>query len=172
MKKWYAVHCKSRKEDVVQAQLEAREIEVFYPKIKIRKNDQKSITTEPYFSGYLFICVDEKANDWSKIKWIPFTIGIVGYGGKPISIPEHFITRLRALLNKIDRDAECKDNSHSKLKDGDLLDITGGPLKGYEAVFISCKSGTERASILLQLIKDRFVQIELPIHQICLKKEK
>jgi transcriptional antiterminator RfaH len=163
MKRWFAIHCKPRKEDVVTIQLELRNIEVYYPRIIIRKKDRTAVLTKPYFPGYLFICVDQENVNWSKIKWVPFTLGVVGYGREPIPIPDSFISQLRDHLNSINFERE---HDHLNLKEGDGIRITTGPLEGYAGAFLSCKSGKERANILVKLIENHFIQIELPIYDI------
>jgi transcriptional antiterminator RfaH len=163
MKRWYAIHCKPRKEDVVSIQLELRNVEVFYPRILIRKKDHKSVSAKPYFPGYLFICVDQNDVNWSKIKWVPFTLGVVGYGMEPIPIPDSFISQLKNHLEMINLERE---SYRLKFKEGDDIRITDGPLEGYVGAFLSCKSGQERANILVKLIENQFIQIELPIYNI------
>jgi len=52
---------------------------------------------------------------------------------------------------------ELVENLHS----GDRIRIQYGPFLGYEAIFDTRVSGTERVRVLLKLLNDRLVLVEL-----------
>jgi transcriptional antiterminator RfaH len=167
MKQWYAVHCKPKKENVVVHQLDLREVEVYYPCIKVMKNNSGSHIIKPFFPGYIFIRIRSEHASWSRLKWIPFTFGIVGYGGEPAPIPDHFIEFLRTKLESINRGYK---KPLVRFKEGNEVVIKDGIFKGHDAIFKSCKSSGERVNVLLRLIENEFVQVELPARHIHFKE--
>lgn len=55
---WYALHCNSRKEDLVAHQLVVHELDIYYPTIKVNPVNPRARKIQPYFPGYLFVRVD------------------------------------------------------------------------------------------------------------------
>ncbi len=57
---WYALHTRSRFENVVTEGLDKKKIEVFLPKISVRSKrlDRKKIIQVPLFPGYIFVKSD------------------------------------------------------------------------------------------------------------------
>ena len=80
---WYALRSKPRKEEVLWRQLLAREIEVFFPRIRVHPVNPRSRKLRPYFPGYMFVQVDIEAVGASKFNWMPFAIGLVSFDGEP-----------------------------------------------------------------------------------------
>jgi len=145
----------------VTQQFALRNIDVYYPCLEANELSRQSSRYQPYFPGYIFINLNSELVNWSKIKWVPFTYGVVSYGSEPVSIPDEFISNLKKQLD----DIQTPSNKTSvDFQHGDALRVTGGLFEGYEAVFLNCKSGTERSFVLLQLIENKFIQAEMPIN--------
>ena len=55
---WYALRSKPNKEDFLAKQLEAYDVDVFFPRIHVKPVNPRSRKTRPYFPNYLFVHVD------------------------------------------------------------------------------------------------------------------
>jgi transcription antitermination factor NusG len=164
---WYALRSKPNKEDVAWQQVKARGFDTFYPRLKTRTTHSRAKQIRPYFPGYLFVRADLEAVGSSIFHYMPFTSGLVSFGGEPAPVPE-------ALIRSIHRRAEeveaAEDHAFDGLKSGDAVSIQAGPLAGYEAVFDARLSGGERVRVLLEILGERRIPVELSAAQIEPKK--
>lgn len=161
---WYVLRSKSRKEDVVWQQLQTKNIENYYPRIRVHPVNPRARKIKPYFPGYLFIRADIDALGISTFKWMPHTLGFVSFDGEPAQIPDLVIDDLKKRIQEInDAGGEVFDG----LKSGDKVRIHNGPFSGYEAVFDARLPGQERVRVLLKFINDlRQIPVELDTSQI------
>jgi len=162
MKQWYTLHCKPRKEAVVAKQLAYRNIEYYFPRVSNKQNNSAG-SGSPFFAGYLFVFVDIQKKGFNTINYVPFTYGIVCYGIEPAPIPEIFIQRLRSTLS------DSKLSSAQSVQvyiPGDKIKVTEGLFEGMDGIFKGCRSGSERALILLNIISNQFINIEMPMKHI------
>lgn len=165
---WYALRSKPQKEELVWKQLISREIECFYPRMRVHPVNPRSRKVKPYFPGYLFIHVDLEDVGISPLKWMPHTLGLVTFGDEPASVPDHLIIALNKKIKEIN---EAGGELFDGLKKGDKIWIHTGPFSGYEAIFDHRLPGKERVKVLLQFIgEQRKIPIELDASQI--RKEK
>ena len=156
---WYALHSKPRKEEMLYGQLILREIETFYPRIRVKTVNPRAAKVRAYFPGYVFIYADLTAIGLSSIQWLPGAIGLVTFGGEPAYVSESLIMAIRQKVDYINRlGGELFDG----LKQGDKVKITAGPMAGYEAIFDACLPGAERVRVLLKHLQDRQFPVELP----------
>lgn len=162
--RWYVLRSKPRKEDVVWQQLQTRDIENYYPRIRVHPVNPRSRKIKPYFPGYVFIHVDLEELGLSTFRWMPHTLGFVAFDGEPAVVPENVIHDLRKRIKEInDAGGEVFDG----LKQGDKVRIHDGPFSGYEAVFDTRLPGNERVRVLLELISNlRQMPVELDTSQI------
>lgn len=161
--RWYAMRSKPRKEEVLWRQLRAREIEVFYPRIRVQPVNPRARKVKPYFPGYMFVRTDLESVGLSTFQWMPHAIGLVLFGGEPAYVPESLIHAIRRRVDAINKaGGELFDG----LQKGDPVKIREGPFEGYEAIFDTRLSGNERVRVLLRLLSDRDVVLELDAGQI------
>ncbi|MFN2196696.1 MAG: transcription termination/antitermination protein NusG [Anaerolineales bacterium] len=166
---WYAIRSKPRKEDIVWQQLRSRELEVFYPRVRVHPVNPRSKKVKPYFPGYMFVKADLDELGMSTFQWMPHTLGLVSFGGEPAYVPEELLTAIRKRIEEINAaGGELFDD----LKQGDAVLIQAGPFKGYEAIFDTRLPGTERVRVLLKFLSDRKVRIELDASNIKQNKKK
>ena len=156
---WYALHSKPRKENLLYEQLLLREIETFYPRIRVKPVNPRAAKVKAYFPGYVFIHIDLAEVGMSTIQWLPGAIGLVSFGGEPAFVPDGLIL---AVHQKVDRINSIGGEIFDGLNRGDKVKIVEGPLAGYEAIFDARLPGTERVRLLLQHLQDRQFPIELP----------
>jgi transcription antitermination factor NusG len=165
---WYALRSKPRKEDVVWRQVHNGGFETFYPRLRVNPVNPRSKKIKPYFPGYLFVYADLDEVGLSVFRWMPHAIGLVSFGGEPAAVPENLIHAIRKRVEEIaDAGGEVLDG----LKHGDVVRISDGPFRGYEAIFDDRLPGKERVRVLLELLgSQRRVPLELKTGQIQRKK--
>jgi transcription antitermination factor NusG len=166
MKQWYAIQSKTRKEALLCEQLNIREIETFFPRIRVKPVNPRSRKIRPYFPGYVFGFVDLEQVGKSGLAWIPGAIGVVNFGGEPVPVPDHLINSLQQHLEIINATTY---SAVEKFRPGDIVTIHWGPFAGYEAVFDASLPGRDRVKVLLRMLERYQLPVELPADQISLK---
>ncbi len=149
---WYALRSKPRKEEVVWRQARLGGYEVFYPRVRVHPVNPRSRKVRPYFPGYLFVQVDLIAAGLSVFQWMPHTIGLVSFGGEPSIVPDNLVYELRKRVLEI---SEAGGEIFDGLQPGDLVRISAGPFRGYEAIFDARLPGNERVRVLLEFLGNR-----------------
>lgn len=165
---WYAFQSKARKERFLCEQLHMRQIETFFPRIRVRLVNSRRVSVRPYFPGYVFGHVDLEKKSKSSLEWIPGAIRIVNFGGEPVPVPDHLINLLRGQAEVIN---DSTREGPEKFQEGDLVTIHGGPLSGYEAIFNARLPGRDRVEVLLKMLQATQLRVELSIGQISLRKK-
>lgn len=146
---WYVLHSKPRKENQVAAYLRSQQIETFYPTLKVDPVNPRASRIRPYFPRYMFVHVDLDVTGISAVQWVPGAIGIVQFDGCASPVPDAVIYELkRQVAEHNERQASILDN----MRPGDHIRITDGPLAGYEAIFDTRLSGTQRVQVLLEML--------------------
>jgi transcriptional antiterminator RfaH len=167
MIRWYALQSKPRKEDLLCEQLRMREIETFFPRVRIQPVNPRARKVKPYFPGYVFAYADLEQVGRSVLDWIPGAIGVVNFGGEPAPVSDHLISALQTHLDTLNASA---DDMAGRFQPGDVVAIHWGPFAGYEAIFDACLAGRDRVKVLLKMLETQQIQIELPVQQISLKQ--
>ncbi len=160
---WYALRSKPQKEDVVWRQLQAKGVEVFYPRLRVNPVNPRAKKIKPYFPGYMFVNLDLGEVGVSAFQWMPHALGLVSFGGEPSMVPEPLLQNIRVKVQAI---ADAGGENLSGLKPGDLVRVQDGPFAGYEAIFNERLPGTERVRVLLEFLNRRQVVVELRAAQI------
>lgn len=166
-KYWYALHSHPNKEELLWQQLMSRDIECFYPRIPANPVNPRARKIKPYFPGYLFVDADLEALGFSAFQWMPYTTGLIMFGGEPAVVPEALIHTLR---QRVDEITQAGGLVLDEIKHGERVVIQDGPFTGYEAIFDLRLSGKDRVRVLLQMLNRRTVPLELHAGQI--KKNK
>ena len=166
---WYALRSKPRKEEVLWKQLLARDIEVFFPRIRVHPVNPRSRKLRPYFPGYMFVHVDLDEVGLSKFNWMPFAIGLVSFDGEPAVVPENLVHEVRTRVEEI---AAAGGEFYDGLQPGEPVRISSGPFAGYEAIFDMRLPGSERVRVLIQMLTDRNMPVELKAGQVERKKKR
>ena len=162
-KSWYAIHSHPNKEQLLYEQIVTRGYDAFFPRIRVHPVNPRSRKIKAYFPGYLFINVDLTVSGLTVFQWMPFSTGLVSFGGEPSEVPEHLIGAVRQRIGEI---KEAGGELFDGLKQGDPVVIHSGPFAGYEAIFDLRLSGSERVRVLLKMLNDRNLPIELDSEQI------
>ncbi len=145
---WYVIHTKPGDEDRVKTNLQNQEIEIFLPLLETYQycGGKMVQKIKPLFTNYLFGRLDLDLH-YYKVKWTRGVNKILGSGNEPVPISEKVIQAIK--------ERSGKDNLvklEGELKDGDLVQVTSGPLKSLRGVFQKMISSKGRVKILLSLI--------------------
>jgi transcription antitermination factor NusG len=73
-------------------------------------------------------------------------------------VPENLIYTIR---QRVDEISKVGGEVFDGLQKGDTVEISTGPFEGYEAIFDTRITGSERVRVLLQLLDSRRVPVEL-----------
>jgi len=155
---WYVLNSKPGKEEALFRHVGNSGYEVFYPWMQVRPTNPHARKRRPYFPGYMFINIDLAQSGLSSFQWMPFSIGLVSFGGEPATVPDPLIYAIR---QKVEDFARLKQNPVASLKKGEMVTILDGPLAGYQAVFDIRMDGKERVRVLLNLLSGQTVPVEL-----------
>ena len=153
---WYALHCHPQKESFVWSELAARNIEVFYPHLRVKPADPRSRKMRPYFPGYLFVYADGNQVASSTFRWLPHVQGLVSFGGIPAPVPEALINEIKQRLEKDNYQLSTPNHLH-----GDAVEVISPVFSGFEAIFDTYLPGPERVRVLLKMLNERQVILEL-----------
>ncbi len=155
---WYVLRSKPCKEEIVWQQAESRGFETFYPRLHVTPKNPRARKVKPYFPGYMFLKANLEVMGRSVFQYMPYTYGLVCFGGEPASVPEVLIHKLRRKLSEV----EAKGGQTLyELERGDRVWIHDGPFEGYKAIFDARISGFDRVRVLLEMLSDRFVPLEI-----------
>jgi transcription antitermination factor NusG len=160
---WYALHSHPRKEDSLWQQVQSQGYEVFYPRIRVQTVNPRARKVKPYFPGYLFIRADLQETGLSVFQWMPYSTGLVSFGGEPAVVPDALI---HAISRRIEEIAQAGGELFDAVKPGDQVRVQTGPFAGYEGIFDTRVDGTQRVRILLRMLSKRDLPIEMEAGQI------
>lgn len=163
MEKWYVVRSKPRSEELLWKQFCLRNLEVYYPCIKVQTVNPRARQVQSYFPCYLFVHVNLDLIGKSVLDWIPGSAGLVSFGDEPAFVPDNLVYAIKQQIENLDIGSGKKIVNLCK---GDKIAVHHGAFIGYEGVFDIQLSGTDRARVLLSLIDNRFVSVDL--HASCI----
>lgn len=157
-KLWYVLQSKPNKEEFLTSQLEARNIEYFFPTIRVKPVNPRSHNYRPYFNGYVFFHSDLNESEFVQYERIPGVQKIVHLGGEVAYVPENI---MQAIKNKVNSINNRKSDQTNKWVRGELIDVQSGPFEGYEAIFDESITGTQRVIVLLNMLQGRKLKVEM-----------
>ena len=162
---WYAVHTKSRHEDMVHLGLTQKAFHAFLPKMEVwsKRKDRRKRIMIPMFSGYLFVELNSVDNQ-TKVNVLK-TFGVVRILGKPrsadpIPVPDAKIDAIQRIIRS---KVEVQQLQYPKV--GEPARITDGPFKGIEGLVLRTDYEKELFVIAIELLQ-RSVAIKLEGFQI------
>ena len=160
---WYALHVKPHKERMVHDGLSAKNLEVFYPVIKMKPVNPRSKKEQPFFPGYLFIYLDLEEVGSNALKWTEGAYGLVEFGGEPAVVPSLIVGELKNQASKF----ELKGNlNFEQLRQGDPVRIVKAPFDGYEAIFDAHLAAKDRIQVMLTFLKAQPRKLQLQSSEI------
>jgi transcription antitermination factor NusG len=145
---WFAIWTRSRHEKIVRDQIARKSgFDVFLPTIGkwSRWKDRKKKIEWPLFPGYVFakFVPDERVG----ILKIDGVVQIISNNGIMSSIPDEEIESIRTLV-----ESELAYDPVPLIKEGDMVKVTSGPLKGVVGRLITKKGAAARLVLSVDLI--------------------
>lgn len=144
---WFAVWTRSRHEQVVREQLARKHIETFLPTMTrwSRWKDRRKKIDWPLFPGYCFARFDPA--DTLPILKCTGVVNIVSVEGRPAPIPARELDSIRLLVT-----SELQFDPCPLLREGDLVEVTHGPLKGVVGRLVRKDAAKARLVLSVDLI--------------------
>jgi transcriptional antiterminator NusG len=145
---WFALWTRSRHEKIVRDQLAKKaDVDVFLPTIGkwSRWKDRKKKIDWPLFPGYVFarFVPDERIG----VLKVDGVVQIISNNGILSPIPDEEIDSIRVLV-----ESELAYDPVPLIKEGDLVKVTSGPLKGVVGRLIQKKGVSARLVLSVDLI--------------------
>jgi transcriptional antiterminator RfaH len=150
LKSWYAIYCKPKEDERAEINLDWQDFEVFRPKHRVRRRRSGGMYTaiESLFPRYLFIHLDDIAENWAPIRSTRGVAGLVRSGASIPSVPDYVIDCLQQNLDSVG----CIPTPPVGYQPGDKLRVLEGPFAGLEGIFYSRRSD-DRIMLLLEVMK-------------------
>ena len=155
--KWYAIHSRSRHEDVVCKGLQKKLIDAFLPKMQVmsRRKDRRKRILIPILPGYVFVHSDLNPDQHLDILKTYGVVRIIGIQGKPVPVKDEEIASLMT-LHGTDRTVR----NQAYMKKGDRVMIMEGPLKGLTGFYLRHKGKVDKVVISIELLQ-RSLSVEV-----------
>jgi len=161
MTKWYVVLTKPKQEERAEEHLIAQGGEVFLPRLQLEKmrKGKRVDVIEPLFPGYLFVNVEGCEQLIGSIRSTRGVRQLLKFGVEPLEIQNSIISDLRnrcysQIENQSDGSKEGSLDKQAVFKQGQMVEVTSGPFKDYQAIFKQF-DGETRAIILLNLLNQQ-----------------
>ena len=131
---WYALHTKSRFENVVNAGLAKKTLDVFLPKItvKSRRRDRHKMIRVPLFPGYVFVRTDLNPYEHIEILKTTGAVKLIGSAQGPVPIADDTIDSLKIMVS-----TEDEVITGTRFRKGDHVMVVSGPFAGVTGIFSS-----------------------------------
>jgi transcription elongation factor/antiterminator RfaH len=163
MKQWYALQSKPQQENFLWGQLCMRDIDAYYPRIRVQTVNPRAKKIKPYFPGYMFVNADLDQVGASTLQWMPGVARMVSCGNEFVPIADHLIQAIRERVDMIN----ASDNAaFANLRRGDIVVMRSGAFAGYEAIFDARLPGRDRVRVLLNLLENQQFRMVVPVGQI------
>jgi transcriptional antiterminator RfaH len=163
MKHWYALQSKPQQENFLWDQLCMRNIDAYYPRIRVQAVNPRSKKIKPYFPGYMFVNVDLDQVGVSTLQWMPGAARMLSVGNESAPIPDHL---MQAIRERVDTINASNSDLVANLRRGDIVVLRSGVFAGYEAIFDARLRGQDRVRVLLQLLENQQFRMIVPTGQI------
>ncbi|OQY59309.1 MAG: transcriptional antiterminator [Desulfobacteraceae bacterium 4572_88] len=153
---WYALHTRSRFENVVSDILTRKSVEIFLPKIEVRskRRDRKKMIHVPLFPGYLFVRTNLDPREHLEILKTKGAVRLVGNNSGPVSVPSESIISLNIMLA-----ADKEVITGTRFKKGNRVIVARGPFAGMAGTFVQYK-GTDRVVVHIGVL-GQFAAVEI-----------
>ncbi|MDD5233768.1 MAG: UpxY family transcription antiterminator [Syntrophales bacterium] len=161
---WFAVHTRSRHEDVACRGLLLKSIHAFLPKMEVwsKRKDRRRKIQVPIFPGYLFVEVEPDNHTRLSVLTTPGVVRMLGKkaGGDPIPVPESQISAVRRVV-----ESRVEMHRIQYPEAGEKAMIIDGPFTGIEGTVLKTDLARELFVISIELLQ-RAVAIKVEGFQI------
>jgi transcriptional antiterminator RfaH len=163
---WFAVATKPRCEAQAEEHLRRQGYECLYPRVRrvLRTATGLKTRVESLFPNYLFVKADTERQSLAPVRSTRGALGLVRFGMEPARVPPAVVARI---LQRMDADDGLVRLDTPALEPGARLRVTGGPLSGWEGVFLAGE-GVDRVRLLLELLGS-VREVVLPREQLAMR---
>lgn len=161
IQRWYALHTKSRFENVVSDGLSKKKFEVFLPKTRVRsrRKDRKLMIDKPLFPGYVFVKTDLAPNRHLAVLKTVGAVRLLGNKREPLPISEKAIDSLKIMVS-----TDGAIETGTVFEPGDEVMVIYGPMTGVQGIF-SRHHGRDRVIVNIDAL-GQFASVEVSIDDI------
>lgn len=159
MPRWYVAYTKPHKEEFAHIQLLLKGLQVFFPRLLLPESVRKRRRIVPLFPNYLFVRIQDP-EEFQYITWSPGINRLVSFNGVPAALDNEIVSFLMEQAGP-----EGVIMARSSLREGQQVQISGGPFDGLMGIIEEPPDAKGRVKILLSLLS-RQVKVELPVYSI------
>ena len=155
---WFALWVRSRFEQLVQDQLNARGFQVFLPTIRTwsRRGGRRHLIPVPMFPGYVFLHHAMDKHGYVEVLKARGVVRILGERWDRLApVDDAEIASIQQLVT-----SEVNLLPHPYLREGHRVRIVDGPLNGLEGVLLQVKPGKGLLVVSVELLQ-RSVAVEV-----------
>ena len=129
---WHALYVRSRSEKKVLSQLQEMGIEAYLPLVTQVKqwSDRRKKVEEPLFKSYVF--VHSNAKEYLSILNVYGVMRFVTFEREAVVVPDNQIVAIKKFVEDYEHGEEYKMQNHEELREGQLVRIINGPMKGLQ----------------------------------------
>lgn len=146
---WFCVRTQPKREHIAAAHLRTIDgVEVFNPRLKIRKATRRGVVTfvEALFPNYIFARFEPELS-FNSVKYAPSVSTIVHFGLRLAAVPDPVIEELKAEFGE----AELIEFERH-VEAGDVVTIGEGPFMGMTAKVLRVLTPHQRVEVLLEFL--------------------
>lgn len=157
---WHALYVRSRAEKKVQMQLEEMGVKAYLPLItKVKQwSDRRKKIEEPLFKSYVFVYSNPK--EYIPILNVYGVLKFVTFERQAVVVPENQILAIKKFVDDYDRGEEYKMQNNVDLKEGQMVRIITGPMKGLKGRLESIEN--KRHLIVYIDVVGQYIPVHLP----------
>ena len=153
---WYVIHTYSGYEDQVEQNLRQR-IESLDMREKIFdilvpsekqieiKNGKRKTVDRKIFPGYVMVDMIVTDDSWYVVRNTPNVTGFIGFGVRPTAMQQSEIDDIRRRMG------QSEPKHQIEVKIGDLVQITDGALKGFQAKVDEVDTSKGKIKVLVSM---------------------
>lgn len=159
-RQWHALYVRSRAEKKVLMQLEEMGVHAYLPLISKMKqwSDRKKKVDEPLFKSYVFVF--SNAKEYIPILNVYGVLKFVTFEREAVVVPENQILAIKKFVEEYDRGEEYKMRNTDELKEGQMVRIITGPMKGLKGRLESIEN--KRHLIVYIDVVGQYIPVHLP----------
>lgn len=153
---WYVIHTYSGYEDQVEQNLRQRIeslnmqekiFDVLVPsekQIEIKNGKRKTVDRK-IFPGYVMVDMIVTDDSWYVVRNTPNVTGFIGFGVRPTAMQQSEIDDIRRRMG------QSEPKHQIEVKIGDLVQITDGALKGFQAKVDEVDTAKGKIKVLVSM---------------------
>lgn len=155
LSRWYVAKLKPHSEHKVAQHLARYGVEVFAPDIVVQK--RVTLSQEPLFPGYIFVCCDPSSDKWALIRWAHGLSYFLPVNSEPLPVPEAILYDIKARTERWNA-----GGWRGAFRPGEQVMISAGHLTSVEGIFQRYVPGKQRCEVLIHLMgRLQTVQVDI-----------